>query len=343
MAVSYQDYYQTLGIARDASAAQVKKAFRKLAAKYHPDVNKAKDAEDKFKQINEAYEVLSDPEKRKLYDQLGPNWKAGQEFKPPPDWEKQFGGGNVRFQHGGFSFGSSGDFSDFFEMLFGKGFEGTQAFGGGAESIFGGGAHGARKIFTGGRGFGQQRPAAGDTQEASLEISVHDAVNGARRRITLSSTEEGASGMPEQKVRSFDVTIPPGSMDGTIIRLAGQGGRGSQGAPSGDLLLHIKVAPDNIYSLQGKDLNVRVPVSPWEAALGADVDVLLPQGSVRVKVPAGAQSGTKLRLKGKGAGKDGAKGDAYVEIQVAVPRHLTGEEKEIYEKLRSISKFNPRQ
>lgn len=328
MAVSYQDYYKTLGVTRDASPAAIKKAYRKLAAKCHPDVNKAKDAEEKFKALNEAYEVLGDPEKRKLYDELGANWKAGQEFRPPPGWEQQFG--NMSFKSSAFDFGSGrGGFSDFFEALFGgnlgKGFGGS----------FGGPF--------GGQDFFSQQNNQGQSHEAELTISVRDALLGTKSRISLSQQSRGPTGEIKEEVKSYNVTIPPGSIDGTVIRLAGQGGKGVRGGKAGDLLLRIRVVPDNVYALKGADLHVKVPISPWEAALGAEIELRLPENSVRVKVPAGAQSGSKLRLKGKGARqKGGIVGDAIVDLQIVVPKSLSKEERELFEKLAHISKFKAR-
>ncbi|NMC62146.1 MAG: DnaJ domain-containing protein [SAR324 cluster bacterium] len=329
MSVSYQDYYKTLGVARDATPDAIKKAYRKLASKYHPDVNKAKDAEEKFKALNEAYEVLSDPEKRKLYDELGSNWKAGQEFRPPPGWEQQFGGMN--FKGGSFSFGggSTGAFSDFFETLFGGGF--ARSFGSGL-----GGAFSSEDLF------GQQA-MQGQSHEAELKISVRDAILGNKTRVSLRQQVPTSLGGIKEELKYYDVTIPPGSIDGTVIRLAGQGGKGQQGGKAGDLLLKIRVLPDNTFSLKGLDLHVRVPISPWEAALGADIEVKLFDHSVRVKVPAGTQSGTKLRLKGKGVKhKSKGAGDAIVELYIVVPKNLSKEEKELFEKLARTSKFKAR-
>lgn len=352
LSVSYRDYYQILGVPRDAKPDAVKKAYRKLAAKFHPDVNKDKGAEDKFKEINEAYEVLSDPEKRKLYDELGSNWQAGQEFRPPPGWEQQFRPGSgervrARGPHGAGPQGAAefyvGDFSDFFEALFGGGgfgaggFRQARGFGRGFEGA--GGEGPGAEFFRQARGGGSMK---GDTHEAELAISIVEAINGARKRISLSSMQPGEAAS-EPKVKTYDVTVPAGSTDGTVIRLAGQGGAGVGGGASGDLLLRIRVMPDETYSLKGNDLYVRTRVAPWEAVLGSQIDVPLPSGSVRMKIPPGAQTGMKLRLKGKGAkGKTGDRGDAYVDIEIAVPRSPSKEEQELFEKLAEVSKFDPR-
>jgi len=329
LSVSYQDYYKTLGVDRDATPDAIKKAYRKLASKYHPDVNKAKDAEEKFKALNEAYEVLSDPEKRKLYDELGSNWKAGQEFRPPPGWEQQFGGMN--FKGGTFNFGggASGAFSDFFETLFGGGF--AKSFGSGF-----GGTFSSEDLFA-------QQGMQGQSHEAELKISVRDAVLGNKSRVSLRQQIPNSLGGVKEELKYYNVTIPPGSIDGTVIRLAGQGGRDPRGGKAGDLLLKIRVLPDSVYTLNGLDLHVKVPITPWEAVLGADIEVKLFDHSVRVKVPAGTQSGARLRLKGKGAKqKSKGTGDAIVDLQIVVPKNLSKEEKELFEKLAKTSRFKAR-
>ena len=307
--MKFKDYYETLGIDRKASQDEIQKAFRKLARKYHPDVNKTKEAEDRFKEINEANEVLSDPEKRKRYDMLGANWREGQEFKPPPGWDQR--GGSFQFNHG--EGGGLGGFSDFFDAIFG----GSGAFGG--ASPFGGMESGAQKSAF------ARRP---QHQEAELEISVDDSINGATKSIQV----RDASG----KVRSINVKIPAGANHGSTIRLAGV-----KGEP--DLFLKIKIAADSRYSAAGSDLLVKLPLSPWEAALGGKVDLVLPDGTLKVTIPAGAQSGSKLRVRGRGfsAGKE-KRGDVLAEIKIVVPTSLSTSEREMYEKLASISRFNPR-
>ncbi len=307
--MKFRDYYEVLGVARDASQDEIQKAFRKLARKYHPDVNKSKEAEDRFKEINEANEVLSDPEKRKKYDMLGANYRAGQDFQPPPGWEQAMGGGAAG---GGFHFGGGANgFSDFFEAVFGGG------------SPFGSFASGGM-----GGGFGQARQPQQQRQEAELVISVEDAFNGAARSLQVSE--------PRGRTRSLQVKIPAGSGEGTVIRLAGK-----QGEP--DLYLKLKLAPHSRYSVTGSDLTVKLPVTPWEAALGAKVDLPLPDGSIVLSIPAGAQSGGKLRLKGRGLPlKKGGRGDVFAEIRIVVPTALSTKEREIFEQLATVSQFNPR-
>lgn len=334
MAVKFQDYYQTLGVNRDASQDQIKRAYRKLAQKYHPDRNKDDpDAQSKFARINEAYEVLSDPEKRKKYDQFGQNWKQGQEFDPR-DFGFDFGGAGAegRGRPGGegqsfrfYGSGGAGDFSDFFEAFFG-GRGGGRGRGGGGRSMF-------EDLFeqagrTGGAGAGagvgaeQRQPPE---QEAELTVSLHEAFHGSTRRVTL----QGPQG-----VRQVDVKIPPGVTHGSKIRLRGE-----------NLLLKIRVTPDPRFELHGHDITTDVKITPWEAALGAKVEVPLPDDHATVTVPPGSQSGQKLRLRGRGLPKRNKKderGDLYVRLVVAVPRQLSDEERELFEQLKEKSKFNPR-
>lgn len=311
--MKFRDYYEVLGVARDASQDEIQKAFRKLARKYHPDVNKSKEAEDRFKEVNEANEVLSDPEKRKKYDMLGANYRAGQDFQPPPGWEQAMGGG----AGGGFHFGGGANgFSDFFEAIFGGG----SPFGSFASAGMGG-------MGGMGGGFAQARQQP-QQQEAELVISVEDAFNGVTRSLQVSD--------PSGRSRSLQVKIPAGSSEGTVIRLAGK-----KGEP--DLYLKLKLAPHSRYSVAGSDLTVKLPVTPWEAALGAKVDLPLPDGSIKLSVPAGAQSGGKLRLKGRGFPlKKGGRGDVFAEIRIVVPTTLSTKEREIFEQLAHVSQFNPR-
>ena len=328
MSVQFQDYYETLGVTREATKEEIQKAYRKLARKYHPDVNKDPDAEDKFKEIGEAYEVLHDAEKRKRYDTLGSNWKAGQDFQPPPGWEDLFGsfanGGQGRTQT--FTFGNGGGFSDFFGMLFGDGPQaGAQFSSGDPFSSMGGGAFGQAR---------QSGPRKGRSHEAKITVSLSDAYNGAKKRITL-------GGLGTEK--SYEVTVPKGITDGASIRLSGQGEPGLNGGPAGDLMLRVNIAPDPRFRLKGRDLYSTLAIAPWEAALGAKVNVPTVDGTVSLNIPAGSESGKQLRLKGKGlSAKDGKSGDLLVEVKIAVPKTLSTKEKELFEELKKESSFNPR-
>lgn len=303
--MKFKDYYEVLGVDRTASAEEIQKAYRKLARKCHPDINKTKEGEDRFKEINEANEVLGDPEKRKRYDMLGANYKAGQDFQPPPGWDFNRGGA----QHFGFGAGGA-DFSDFFSAIFGRGFAG-----GGSP-------------FEGMGGARRGRPFEPQAQEAELHISVEDSFNGTTKSIELRD--------PQGRTRSLNVKIPVGTADGSTIRLTGKKGES-------DLYLRIKLAPHPRYSVSGSDLVVKLPVSPWEAALGSKIDLMLPDGTIKVGVPAGSQSGSKLRIRGRGfSGAKGVRGDVLAEIKIVVPTSLSSSEREIYEKLQAISQFNPR-
>ena len=304
--VKFRDYYEVLGVSRTATAEEIQKAYRKLARKYHPDINKTKEAEDRFKEINEANEVLSDSEKRKKYDTLGANWKAGQEFRPPPGWE----------QAAGFDFNGGGmnGFSDFFEAFFGGagGFGGPGGFAG--QAGFGGG--------------GARMRRGPEPVQAEFEISIEDAVNGATKQIQLRD-ESG-------RIRSLTVKIPAGTTEGTTMKLAGKKGEA-------DVYLKVRLAQHPRYAVIDHNLIVRLPVAPWEAALGAKVDLQLPDGSIKLAVPPGSQSGGKLRVRGRGLPKkDGDRGDVLAELKVVVPTKLSDSEREIFEKLASVSRFNPR-
>jgi len=336
VSVNYQDYYKVLGVERNASQDDIQKAYRKLARKYHPDINKEKGAEDKFKLLNEANEVLKDPEKRRLYDSLGSNWKAGQEFKPPPGYEemfKSFGqGGAGRRQQGGVQFdfgGGGGGFSDFFSAIFGGG---TGGFGGpDLEDLFGPGAS------SGGRAAHQ-----GQTLTADITIPLEDAFNSATRNITLQLQEVQPNGRSRVIPRTYAVTIPPGTKEGSSIRLAGQGAKGSRGG-AGDILFKVHFAPHPRFSADGFDLVSPLKISPWEAVLGAKVEVQTLSGAVKLAIPAGSQSGQKLRLKSKGLPIDkNSRGDMFVELKIVVPDTLSAAERELFEKLSKESHFNPR-
>jgi len=314
MPVKFRDYYQILGVARDASQDEIKRAHRKLARKYHPDVNKDKEASENFGKISEAYEVLKDPETRKRYDQLGENWKAGQDFTPPPGFE------NIRFEFGGaggqgFSF-SPNAHSDFFETLFGRGAQGGQA---GFEEMLRGGNHRPRA-----------RSRATPTSEAALTITLEDAYHGATKQITLRDTATGAA-------KTYQVKIPPGTTNGSKIRLAGQG--------KGDVLLLITIATHPRFEVHGYNLHTTTAISPWEAALGAKIPAETLDGEVTLTLPPGSQSGQKLRLRGKGLPQrshPGQRGDLLVHLKIVVPKTLSNKEKELFEALNKESTFDPR-
>lgn len=319
--MEYKDYYATLGVKKDASDDDIQKAYRKLARKFHPDVNKAPEAEAKFKEIGEAYEVLKDSDKRQKYDQYGSAWKRAQQTgSTPPGWEGSFGG----FDFGG---GGGGDFSSFFDMLFGGAGRRGGARGGGGFQGFGG------------QGFGGQGfPGAGgggDT-EATIKLSLEEAVRGGKREITLQDPNTGQR-------KTLSVRIPEGVRAGQRIRLANQGQPGMNGAPAGDLYLKLEIEPDPRFKIEGTDLHTTVPVSPWEAALGGDAEVQTLDGAVRVKIPAGSSSGRRIRLRGRGLAQSGGeKGDLLAEIRIVVPEKLSERERELFEQLAESSSFRAR-
>jgi curved DNA-binding protein len=314
--MDFQDYYETMGVARDATQDEIKRSYRKLARKYHPDVSDEAGAEDRFKAVGEAYEVLKDPEKRAAYDQLGSQYKAGQDFRPPPDW-----GQNFEFRGGGASdFGGGGaDFSDFFSSLFG------QMGGGGPQQ-------------PGGRSGFQMR---GEDHHAKILIDVTDSYTGITRGISLRLPEVTPDGHVVTRDRMLNVKIPKGVRPGQRIRLAGQGGPGPGGGKSGDLYLEIEFNTGGRYRVENADVFVSLPVAPWEAALGATVTVPIPSGSVDLKIPAGSGQGSRLRLKGKGL-PTREPGNFYVELKVVLPPADSEEAKALYRKMESELAFDPR-
>ncbi len=333
--MEYKDYYTTLGVGKQASADEIQKAYRKLARKYHPDVNRGAGAEDKFKEITESYEVLKDPEKRKTYDRFGKDWKSfsGGRGAPPPGFE------NVRFDFGGA--GGSG-FSSFFDALFG-GAGGGGPFGGAGGSAFGGGASG--NPFAGGNAFGRGRSGGGFTsrgqnQEASIVLTIEEAAGGGTRETSLSDPATGG-------VKTYTINLPRGVKAGQKIRLAGRGGPGSGGGSAGDLLLKVEIEAGGRFRLDGTDLYTDLVVSPWEAALGVEVTVKTLDGSVKVHLPPGSSTGRKIRLRGRGfpqrsSGAKGAAGDLYAEVKIVVPDRLTRKERTLFEQLAEASSFKPR-
>lgn len=324
MAVKYRDYYEILGVPRTASQDEIHKAYRKLARKYHPDVNKAKDAEERFKEVGEAHEVLKDPEKRSKYDQLGEHWKSGQEFRPPPGWESQFsygrGGGGTEFRWSA----GGGDFSDFFETLFG--------------------GMGFRDAFSRGRGGAEPSwSQPGADREATIHIRLDDAFHGSTKSITLQTQTSSPGGKISVEEKGYDVKIPAGILSGQRIRLSGQGGEGTGGGPRGDLFLKVEIDPHPIYRVEGRDLYMDLPITPWEAALGTELQVPTLAGPVTMKIPAGTQTGQKLRLRGKGMpNPKGSQGNLYAVVTIKVPKKLTERERELFEDLKRVSRFNPR-
>ncbi len=311
--LEYKDYYQILGVARGADAQAIKAAYRKMARKYHPDVSKEPHAEDRFKDVQEAYEVLRDSEKRRAYDQLGSNWRAGQEFRPPPGWE-HFNGGSP-----GAGGPDLGGFSDFFEELFAR---------------RGGGGRGHA-------GFRMR----GEDSEATLTISLEDAAQGSQREISLEIPgSPGPDGRLQRESRRLTVKIPAGVTEGQRLRIAGQGQPGHGGGPGGDLYLRIQFAPHPRFRVEGRNLFHDLRVAPWEAVLGSSVEIPTLAGPVRMKIPAGSSSGQKLRLAGKGLPGTGGKppGDLYAILQIVVPRHISGEEQSLWQKLAEESHFHPR-
>ncbi len=324
--VEFKDYYQVLGVARDADAAAVKKAFRRLARKYHPDVSKEADAQARMSEVNEAYAVLSDPERRAAYDAVGQGRQQGERFTPPPDWDAGF-----EFSGGGRDAAPDADFSDFFAELFGRMGVNPPGSGRGA-----GHGHG------GGFDFGQQ-PRHGQDHHAKIVLELEDAWRGATRQVTLRSPQLDAQGRVALAERTLEVRIPAGVREGQMIRLAGQGGAGASSAPAGDLLLEVHFAPHPRFRVDGGNLIADLPVAPWEAALGAVVPVGLPDGSsLKVRVPAGAQPGRHLTVRGKGLpGK--TPGDLDLVVSVVLPSGLDPRARRHYEAMAAeLSDFDAR-
>lgn len=303
--MKYKDYYEVLGVGRDATPEQIKRAYRRLARKYHPDVSKEPDAEKRFKEVGEAYDVLRDREKRATYDNLGAGYHAGDEFSPPPGWEGAFS------FDGGFS-GEKFDFSDFLDGLFGQRVSPGGPFG---EQF-----HGAR--------------ARGADERARIVITLEEAFHGGERSLSLKNDGGG------RKARTLKVKIPAGVQEGQQIRLAGQGGAGPRGR-SGDLLLDVEFAPHPVFRAEGRDIHMNLPITPWEAALGATLKVPTLGRGVDLKVPPGSQTGRKLRLKGKGLGGPRG-GDQYVTLQIMTPAADGESAKRFYESMADEFDFNPR-
>lgn len=308
--MQYKDYYQALGVAKDASQDDIKRAYRKLARENHPDISKAAGAEERFKEISEAYEALKDPERRAAYDQLGSQFKPGQEFRPPPGWDAGFEHHEFRADTGG------ADFSDFFETLFGRARDGRRQGGGGFQ-------------------------ARGRDHQAKVLIDLEDAYRGAARTITLRGAELGEDGRVQMKERSLSVRIPKGVREGQLIRLTGQGDPGIGGGPAGDLYLEVAFSPHPLYRVEGADVSIEVPVAPWEAALGAKIRVPTPTGPVGLTVPAGSAQGRRLRLKGRGIPAR-EPGDLYVVLRIVLPPADSDDAKRFYREMADKLAFDPR-
>lgn len=322
--MEYKDYYKILGVERGADADAIKQAYRRLARKFHPDVSKEPNAEEQFKNVQEAYEVLKDAEKRAAYDALGSNWKAGQDFRPPPGWES-----DPRFHRGGgqqqFSEEDMQDFGDFFSNIFG---------GGGRGGFEGRGGFSGR----GSREFSQR----GADQHAKILVTLDEAFRGGTRTIQLQMPEVDMEGRIQNKLRTLKVIIPAGAAQGQQLRLAGQGGPGIGGAPNGDLYLEIDIQNHPLFSLQGRDIYLTLPVTPWEAALGAEIKIPTLAGPVGLKLNPDSQSGQKLRLKGRGMPGKPAAGDQYAVLQIQTPAPHSDDQKRIYKEMADAMPFNPR-
>lgn len=318
--MEYRDYYKILGVDRGATADEIKKAYRRLARKYHPDVSKEKDAEARFKETQEAYEVLKDPEKRAAYDQLGSNWQQGQQFRPPPDWASGF---EFRGRPGGGAGGAGpqdfeGGFSDFFSSLFG----------------------GAGGGFTQQHGAGARRRAGRDSH-ARIDIDLEEAYQGGTRTFELQRPQARSDGTVEMSNHTVKVTIPKGIASGQRLRLTGQGEPAPGGGRAGDLYLEVHIRPNQRFHLEGRDVTLTLPIAPWEAALGASVTVPTLGGSVEMRIPPGSQSEKKLRLRGRGLPGD-PPGDQVVQLKIVVPPADTPEAKALYERMREDLPFDPR-
>jgi curved DNA-binding protein len=308
--MKYKDYYKTLGVEKSASADDIKKSYRKLARKYHPDVSKEKDAKEKFQEVSEAYETLKDPEKRAAYDQLG-SYQPGQDFRPPPGWEQQFNQGG-----GGFSFDEV-DLADLFASLGGRGF---------------GGGHRARRNV----------PIPGEDYEVQAGVTLDQAFHGTMLDLNLQIPEQDEQGRLRRVPLAFKARIPVGVTHGERLRLPGKGGKGANGGRDGDLYLNIQIAPHPIYRVSGRDLYLDLPLAPWEAVLGASVEIPTLGGPVRLKIKPGTQAGQQLRLAKRGLPKPGNEGDLYAIVQIAVPPAPNERENALYTELSKVSTFDPR-
>lgn len=328
--MEYKDYYKIMGLARNATPEDIKRAYRKLSRQFHPDISKEKNAEARFKEIGEAYEVLKDPQKRTAYDQLGANWKAGQDFRPPPQW-------NTGAEHAGRGFewefrtggpGAEGDYSDFFETLFRRGF-GSGAGGPGHASAGAGRGHAASR-------------AKGQNHHAKIQIDLEDAYHGATRTVNLQVSQTDGRGQATARQHQITFNVPKGIRTGQRIRLSGQGAPGTGGGPPGDLYLEVEFSPHPLYRMDKHDVYLDLPVAPWEAALGAQVMAPTPTGQVELKIPPDSASGRKLRIKGRGL-PGSTPGDFYFVLQIALPPADSESAKTFYDSMaQQFRAFNPR-
>jgi len=311
--LEFKDYYKILGIAREANAEEIKKAFRSLARKYHPDVSKEANAEEKMKEVNEAYTVLSDPEKRAAYDNLGQsgNFQSGSDFQPPPGWDAGFEFSNAQ----GFDSAQAENFSEFFANLF-------------SQQMHGGARYGEQKM-------------RGNDHHAKIMLDLEDSYHGATRSMTLRAPKLDSQGRTFFEQRTLNVRVPKGVRAGQVIRLAGQGGPGSPGEVAGDLLLEVHFNPHSRYRVENKDVYASLPVAPWEAALGATIKIPVPDGLVEVRVPENSQSGRKLRLKDRGI-PAATPGDLYLILEIVLPPAVSDKEREFYQTMAREFAFNPR-
>ena len=315
--MEFKDYYTTLGIDRNATQDKVKRAYRKLARKFHPDINKDADAEHRFKEIGEAYEVLQDIEKRAAYDKFGKDWQAGQDFKPPPDWDNGF-----EFNGGGYTETDASQFSDFFESLFGA------QTGAGRHDPFA----------------GQHTRYSGKGQDlhAKIVIRLEDSYQGSKQSLTLQRPAVDESGHVITRPHTLQVSIPKGITEGQQVRLSGQGAEGMHGGKNGDLFLEVSFGEHPFFTPDKHDIMLTLPISPWEAALGATIPVPTLGGTVELKIPANSQTGKKMRLKGRGLSSAKASGDQYVTLAIMVPRPATEKDTELYSNMKEAMSFNPR-
>jgi curved DNA-binding protein len=313
--MEYRDYYQTMGVARTATADEIKKVYRRLARKYHPDVSKEKNAEAKFKEVQEAYEVLRDPEKRAAYDQLGNEMKTGQEFRPPPDWARDFEFRGRPQERAGPQSDADAQFSDFFSSLFGGAGSFSQA--------------------------GEARGRGGRDHHARVDIDLDEAFRGGARTLELRRPQQTADGSVQMSTHAVKVTIPPGVTDGQQLRLQGQGEPAQGAGHAGDLYLEVHIRPHKLYVLEGRDVTVTLPIAPWEAALGAMVTVPTLGGPVQMRIPEQARSGQKLRLRGRGLPGE-PPGDEYLQLSIALPPADSPQARAFYEQMRRDLAFDPR-